>query len=74
MSVTIDTTTGNFAGLVTAGAGAEDQRASRPGDPATPGDRVTAQGRLVLAEDGKTVEFAPLDPAELEAVVAADET
>jgi hypothetical protein len=74
MAITIDTNTATALGTVTAGAGPEGQRAARPGDPApSPGNRVTAQGRLALAEDGETVLFVPTDPAELEAVIAADE-
>jgi hypothetical protein len=73
MAVTIDSPSGNFAGLVTAGAGPQDQRAARPGDPATPGNRVVAQGRLILAEDRETVLFQPVDQGELDDVIAAGE-
>jgi hypothetical protein len=38
-----------------------------------PGTHRAARGRLVLAADGKTVEFVPIDPEELEAVIKADE-
>ena len=60
MAVTIDTNTLTALGAVRAGA-------------PSPGNRVSAQGRLVLAEDGETVLFEPADPAALEAVIAADE-
>jgi hypothetical protein len=72
MAVKIDTTAYNIDGLATAYAGTEDERAAKPGNPATPGDLAHARGRLVLAADGRTVEFEPLDGDELAAVIAAD--
>jgi hypothetical protein len=73
MAITIDTTTGNVDGLVTAGAGPEDSRPMVGGNVhATPGQRVKARGRLVLDADGETVKFVPLDQDELDAVAEAD--
>lgn len=70
MSVRIDTTTANSAGLITAGGGTPD-RGNISGH-VTPGNLKTAQGRLVLADDNETVKFVPENPDEFSAVIAAD--
>ncbi len=72
MAVTVELSTLSAEGLVTVSGGTQEQR-SLEGLQVTPGTYTTAQGRLVLGEDGKTVEFVPLDQEELEAVIAADE-
>jgi hypothetical protein len=70
VSITVDPNA-NSAGLVTASGGTPD-RPSISGH-VTPGTYTAAQGRLVLAADGKTVEFQPVSQDELDAVIAADE-
>lgn len=72
MAVTVDLTSVSAAdGRVAVQGGTPDVRTA--GGQITLGTHKSARGRLVLAEDGKTVEFVPTDPAELEAVIEADE-
>jgi hypothetical protein len=79
MAVKIETDRLNATGKVSAAGGTFDSRGDprgardAEGNTFVAGTRVTALGELVLAEDGKTVEFVPDDPAELEAAVLADE-
>jgi len=72
MAVEVELSTLSAEGLVTVSGGTREQRALE-GVQVTPGTYTTAQGRLVLDADGETVKFVPVDPAELEAVIAADE-
>ena len=75
MAVKVEITTLSAEGLATVSGGTPDQRVGTPGDGlhVEKGNYTTAQGHLILAADGKTVEFVPLDQDELDAVIAADE-
>jgi hypothetical protein len=71
----VEITTLSAEGLATVSGGAPDQRVGTPGDGlhVDQGNYTTAQGHLVLAADGRTVDFVPLDQDDLDAVIDADE-
>lgn len=75
MAVTVDLTSVSASDGTVAASGGTPETRSAPGkgEGYVPGTHKSARGKLVLAEDGKTVEFVPSDPAELEAVIEADE-
>lgn len=74
MAITIDTTSTDIDGTVSAASGPGDSRPIVGGTArAVPAQRVKARGRLVLDADGETVKFEPLDQDDLDAVIATDE-
>jgi hypothetical protein len=71
MPVQIETDVHNINGYAVATSGQPVvERAIGQAVTAAP-EPVTAPGRFVLAEDGETVKFLPVDQAQLDAVVAA---